>query len=325
LREILTNRLVLSDNPTHHRIRGLLQLAFTPRRVELMRAATKAIADELLDAMPTTGRLDLIAAYADPLPARVIAAMLGLPPGDRHRFKVWTDDIYAFFGFSAEPVSSRARRGTASALELRAYLADLFADRRRQPRDDLLSAMVAAEAQGDRLSQTELFSNVVGLINASHETTTNLIGNTVLALLRHPDQWQRLQKEPHLVPSAIEEGLRYDSPVQMVFRRAAEDIQIGDVAIPRGDRAILALGAANRDPVVYTNPDSFDLARDGVKHQAFGGGPHYCLGAALGRLEGELALAALCRRLPRLRLADDRLSWRQLPVFRGLRALPVEV
>jgi cytochrome P450 len=324
LRDILTNRLVLTDNPAHHRVRGLMQQAFTPRRVERMRAIIQSVADELIDRILPAGRAELIADFADPLPARVIATMLGLPPDDRHRFKTWTDDIYAFFGFSAVPVAERARRGTDSARQLRTYLADLFAAIRRSPRDDLLSGMVAAEEHGDRLTETELFSNVVGLINASHETTTNLIGNTILALLRHPEQWRRLADEPARAADAVEEGLRYDAPVQLVLRRAAEDIAVAGVTIPRGDRAVVALGSANRDPAVYTDPDRFEVARDEAKHVSFGGGPHFCLGTALGRLEGQLAIETAVRRLPRLRVAADRLDWRALPVFRGLRALPVE-
>jgi cytochrome P450 len=267
----------------------------------------------------------LIADFADPLPGRAIAAMLGLAPGDRAKFKSWTDDIYGFMGFSAEPVSSRARRGTGSARELKAYLTELFADRRARPRDDLLSAMVLAEEQGEKLTETELFSNVVGMLNASHETTTNLIANTVLALLRNPEQWQRLRGDLTLVSNAVEEGLRYESPVQMVLRRAAEDVKFSEVTVPGGDRAVVVLGAANRDPMFYDEPDRFDLARGGVKHVAFGGGPHFCLGAALGRLEGVLAIEAICQRLPNLRLAADRFAWRPLPLFRGLVALPVEV
>jgi cytochrome P450 len=325
LREVLTNRLVFTDDPAHHRLRGLMQLAFTPRRVERMRPTIRAIADELIDDIRATGRADLTADFADPLPARVTADLLGLPPGDRTRLKGWTDDIYAFLAFSPVPIGERARRGTASAVQLRAYLADLFADRRRQPGDDLLSGMLAVEEQGDRLSQTELFSNVVGLINASHETTTNLIGNTVLALLRHPDQWRQVTANPGLVPAAVEEGLRYDSPIQMVPRRAAEDVTVGGVTVPRGDRAVVVLGSANRDPAAFADPDRFDAARAGGRHVAFGGGPHYCLGAALGRLEAEVAIAAICERLPNLRLATDQVNWRPLPVFRGPRALPVEV
>jgi cytochrome P450 len=325
LREILTNRLVLSDNPDHARVRALMQQAFTPRRVELMRPAVESIANELLESFPPGQRVDLIADYADPLAARGIAHMLGLPPEDRLRFKGWTDDIYAFIGISAEPLSVRARRGTASAMELRAYLEKLFADRRQRPRDDLLTAMVVAEEQGERLTQTELFSNVVGMLNASHETTTNLIGNTILALLRRPEQWRRLTSRPELAADAVEEGLRFDSPVQMLLRRAAEDVPIGDTTVPRGDKVLVALGAANRDPVVFPDPDEFDMARDGVKHVAFGGGPHFCLGAALGRLEGTLAVEALSRRLPYLRLTAEPLHWRPLPIFRGLRELPVMV
>jgi cytochrome P450 len=301
-----------------------MQQAFTPRRVEMMRAIIQSVADELIDRMLPAGRAELIADFADPLPARVIATMLGLPPDDRHRFKTWTDDIYAFFGFSAVPVAERAARGTDSARQLRTYLADLFAAIRRSPRDDLLSGMVAAEEHGDRLTETELFSNVVGLINASHETTTNLIGNTILALLRHPEQWQLLAKEPGRAADAVEEGLRYDAPVQLVLRRAAEDIAVAGVTIPRGDRAVVALGSANRDPAVYTDPDRFEVTRDEAKHVSFGGGPHFCLGAALGRLEGQLAIETVVRRLPRLRVAADRLDWRPLPVFRGLKALSVE-
>lgn len=323
LRDILTNRLVFSDNPTHARVRGLMQIAFTPRRVEMMRPVIAAAVASSLDRVAATGRMDLIADFADPLPAHVIATMLGLPPADRHRFKEWTDDIYGFIGFSAVPVAERARKGTESARQLRAYLADLFAAIRRQPRDDLLSGMVLAEQQGESLTETELFSNVVGVLNASHETTTNLIANTVLALLRHPDEWQRLRDDPNRVAGAVEEGLRYDSPVQLLLRRALEDVTICGVTIPRGDKVIIALGAANRDPAVYTQPDRFDATRDEAKHLAFGGGPHFCLGAALGRLEGIVAIEAVCRRLPQLRLTTDALDWRPFPLFRGLRTMPV--
>jgi cytochrome P450 len=324
LREILTNRLLFTNNPAHRRLRMLMQLAFTPSRVELMRPIILAMANQLLDSVRDAGRMDLIADFADPLPSQVIATMLGLPQEDRQRFKAWTDDIYGFMGFSAVPVSERALRGTASARHLKAYLADLFAVVRRQPRTDLLSAMVAAEEEGERLNETELFSNVVGMINASHETTTNLIGNTVLALLQHPEQWTRLAADSGLIPGAVGEGLRYDSPVQMLQRKSVDDIQISGVTIPKGERIVVMLGAANRDPAEFPKPDTFDVTRREVKHLAFGGGPHYCLGAALGQLEGELALTAILRRLPELRLAGGALAWRQLPVFRGLQTLHVE-
>jgi cytochrome P450 len=324
LREILTNRLVFTDDDAHQRLRGLMQLAFTPRRVEMMRPAIRALADGLLEARRGAGRIDLIADFADPLSSQVIAALLGLPPEDQPRFKAWTEDIYAFLGVSAVPVGERAQRATASARELRAYLGDLFAALRRRPRDDLLSALVAAEERGERLAEQELFSNVLGLINASHETTTNLIGNTVLTLLRRPEWWRRLTEEPALVPGVIEEGLRYESPVQMLGRQGAEDMPLGGVTVARGERLVVLLGAANRDPEVFPDPDRFDPTRPDNKHLAFAGGPHYCLGAALGRLEGQLALEAVSRRLPQLRLAPDAVRWRPYPVFRGLLALPVE-
>ncbi len=321
LREILTNRLVFTDRPVHSRLRSLMQLAFTPRRVELMRPVIQAALDELLAGVRPAGRMELIADVADPLPSLAISAMLGLPPQDRLRFKGWTDDIYGFLGLSAVPLAERTRQATASAGQLRAYLADLFAARRRQPRDDLLSALLAAEEQGDRLSETELFSNVVGLVNASHETTTNLIGNTILALLRNPDQWQKLRAEPRLVANAVEEGLRYESPVQMLGREAAEDVAVGGITVSKGEHVMVLIGAANRDPAVFPDPDRFDVTRTDIDHLAFAAGPHFCLGAALGRLVGQLAVGTLARELPNLRLAEDKVAWRPYPVFRGLRSL----
>ena len=324
LRDVLTHRLLLTDNPTHHRIRGLIQQAFTPRRIEAMRHIIQETIDDLLDRVESAGRMDLIGAFADPLPSRIIAGMLGLPPEERGRYKAWTDDIYAFMGLSAAPVGERARQATASVRQLTAHLGDVFAAVRRQPRDDLLSALVAAREQEDRLTETELFSNVVGLINGSHETTTNLIGNTVLTLLQNPEQRERLAAEPGLLANAVEEGLRYESPIQMISRRASEDVRIGAVTVQRGERVAFLVGAANRDPEVFSDPDRFDVTRPEIKHLAFGGGPHFCIGAALGRLEGQLAIESVFRRFPRLRLAKAEVCWRPYPVFRGLRALPVE-
>ncbi len=324
LRDILTNRVTFTDNPVHARIRGLMQLAFTPRHVERMRPVIEAEVNELLDRVRPAGRMDLVADFADPLPSHVICEMLGLPPGDRAKFKGWTDDIYAFLGLSPVPLADRAATAVKSAVQLKAYLADLFAEIRRHPRDDLLSALVAAEQQGDRLSDTELYSNVVSLINASHETTTNLIANTVLTLLRNPDQLAKLRADPGLIEGVVEEGLRYESPIQMLARVALEDLTLHGLTIRRGDRVALVIGSANRDPGLCPDPDRFDVTRGELKHVAFGGGPHFCLGAALGRLQGQVAIAAVVRRLPDLRLAGAELRWRPYPVFRGLTALPVE-
>jgi cytochrome P450 len=321
LREILTGRLLLTDDPDHRRIRGLMQLAFTPRRVALMKEAIQIHIDELLEQAISKGEIELIAHFADPLPAFVISHMLGLPRQDHHRFKVWTDEIYAFMGVTAEPLESRARRATESARELRDYLANLFESIRQSPRDDLLSGMVAAEEEGAKLSEEELFSNVVGMINAAHETTTNLIGNTVLNLLRHSNQWERLVADVRLAEGAVEEGLRYDSPIQMVGRNTLEEVEVAGVKIPRGQRVALLLGAANRDSSFFPEPERFDITREGNKHVAFGGGPHFCLGAALGRLEGQMAVEALSRRFPKLSIAEGQIRWRPYPVFRGLRSL----
>ena len=335
LREILTNRIVLTDHPDHRRIRGLMQLAFTPRRVELMRQVIESYLNELMDKAEASSQgkggpekgvtVDLISQVADPLPAHVIASMLGLPPEDHHRFKTWTDEIYSFMGVSAEPVTARARRATAAAVQLREYLAKLFAQIRQSPRDDLLSGMVAAEEQGAKLTQTELFSNVVGMINAAHETTTNLIGNTILNLLRNPSQWQALVADPGLAESTVEEGLRYESPIQAVARRTLEPIEVAGVQIPAQQPLALGLAAANRDDAFFPDPNRFDIRRPDNKHVAFGGGQHFCLGAALGRLEGQIALATISRRWPRLALADDQIVWRPYPIFRGLAALRLKI
>jgi pimeloyl-[acyl-carrier protein] synthase len=251
----------------------------------------------------------------------VIASMLGLPPEDHHRFKTWTDEIYSFMGPSAEPVTERARRATAAAVQLREYLTKLFAQIRQGPRDDLLSGMLAAEELGEKLTQTELFSNVVGMINAAHETTTNLIGNTILLLLRNPSQWQALVADPSLAESAAEEGLRYESPIQIVARRTLEPVEVAGVTIPAQQPLALGLAAANRDGSFFPDPDRFDIRRAENKHLAFGGGQHFCLGAALGRLEGQIALATISRRWPKLALTGEPIAWRPYPVFRGLKAL----
>lgn len=323
LRQILTGRLLLTDDPDHRRLRSLMQLAFTPRRVRQMTEFIQQSINEMLDRLQSAGKMDLIADFADPLPSHVITGMLGLPPEDHLQFKGWTDDIYGFLGVSAEPVASRAERANGSARQLHSYLNDLFTKIRLHPRDDLLSGMLEAEEEGQKLSQTELFSNVVGMINAAHETTTNLIGNTVYTLLKTPDLWHRLVDDPELVPSTVEEGLRYESPIQMVGRRAAEDVTINDVTIPAGQRVALILAAANRDPEQFPDADRFDMTRSDNPHVAFGGGPHFCLGAALGRLEGQLALQSLAERLPDLRFLQPDVQWRPYPIFRGLQSLSV--
>lgn len=320
LRALFTGRLLFSDGAAHARIRGLMQKAFLPRFVEALRTEIRTATDELLDR--ARGEMDFIRDFAVPLPSRVITKMLGFPPEHGEQFKNWTDDIYAFFSLSTVPLIERTRKALASAAALTAYLRKHFAHLRAHPQDNLLSAMVAAEEAGERLTEGELIANVVGLINGSHETTTNLLGNTLLILLRRPELWQALRADPALVPAVIEEALRFESPVQMASRVTTEDVELRGVRIPAGELVIPILGSAHRDPDAFPDPDRFEPRRD-PKHLAFGVGPHYCIGAGLARLEGQIVFEVLLRRLPNLRLAAERVEWRPYPIFRALKALPL--
>ncbi len=318
----LARQLLFIDPPDHTRLRRLVNAAFTPRVVERMRARIQEIVDDLLDAVAPRGRMDVIADLAYPLPSIVIAEMLGVPPADRDRFKRWSDDLAAFIGLSPALVES-ARRAQGSMLEFADYFREIIAARRAQPGEDLLSALIAAEAQGDVLSEEELLANCILLLAAGHETTTNLIGNGLLALLRHPDALARLRREPDLIRSAVEELLRYDSPVQATARLAKADVEVGGRTIQAGQGVVLLLGAANRDPEQFPDPHALDLARADNRHLAFGAGAHFCVGAPLARLEGQIAIGTVLRRFPDLRLVDAPLAWRESVAFRGLESLPV--
>src|SRR3954471_7287359 len=312
--------MVYNDPPDHTRLRGLVQKAFTPRRVHDLRPRVEAIVAELIGARAEVGEMEVLADLAYPLPFRVIAELLGVPPGDHDRFRGWANDM----ALVLEPLQTEERRARAIAASLRLgeYLQPQFAERRAQPRDDLLTALVQAEQEGDRLSESELGANVVQLLIAGHETTQNLIANGLWALLRHPDQLARLRDDPGLAPAAVEELLRYDSPVQLATRVALEDIDLGGATIPRGGRVMVLLGAANRDPARFAEPDRVDLTRRDAGHLAFGHGPHFCLGNALARLEGDVALRALVA-LPELRLAGAAPRYRDTAMLRGLRELHV--
>jgi cytochrome P450 len=310
--------MVFSDPPDHTRLRGLVQKAFTPRRVHELRPRVEAIVARLL---PGDGELEVIGDLAHPLPFIVIAELLGVPAPDHEQFRAWAGDL----ALVLEPVQSDERRARALAgsAALGEYLRPQFAARREEPRDDLLTALVQAELRGDRLSESELGANVVQLLIAGHETTQNLIANGLWALLRHPDQLARLRDDPALVPAGVEELLRYDSPVQFATRVALTDVEIDGVVVPRGARVMILLGAANRDPARFADPDALDVARADAGHLAFGHGPHFCLGNALARLEAEVALGALVR-LPGLRLADGAPpAYRDTAMLRGLRELRV--
>ncbi len=311
-----------SDPPYHTRLRGLANKAFTPRAVEQIRPHIQHILDELLDAVQTAGRMDMIRDLAQPLPLIVIAEMLGLPTQDRMRLKQWSDDQFAVLGV-VRRAPGLMDKAVQSLTEWGEYLVALVEERRQRPQPDLLSALVAAEDEGRRLTRDELVANVAQILAAGHETTTNLIGNGVLALLRHPDQMQKLRDDPALITSAVEEIMRYDNPVQVVYRSAAEEVELGGKRIGQGQLVNLVVGAANRDPAQFEAPDRFDLSRRESKQVGLGLGIHFCLGAPLARLEGQMALTTLLRRMPNLRLDADVLEWQESPTFRGLKALPV--
>ena len=321
--EPLTHNMLDTDPPDHERLRSLVSKAFTPRLIERMRPRVQAIADSLLDAVQDRGEMDLIDDYAFPLPITVIAELLGIPAEDRNRFREWSNA--AVSGNSTQEYLEEILIPHMTAFN--DYLLALSEEKRKNPKDDLVSALVRAEEAGDKLSEDELLGMVFLLLVAGHETTVNLIGNGVLALLQHPDQLQKLKDDPSLIKPAVEELLRYDGPVETSTERfAREDIDLGGTVIPRGEMVLVVLGAADRDPERFADPDELDITRADNRHLAFGKGIHHCLGAPLARMEGQIAISTLLDRMPNLRLKDspDSLSWRPGMVIRGLKGLPVE-
>jgi cytochrome P450 len=317
----IDTHMLNKDGEDHRRLRRLVTKAFTPRMVEQLRPRIQEIADELIDAVASRGEMDLVDEFAFPLPITVIAELLGIPVADRDRFRRWTNAIIT----PALTPEDMAQFG-ASVDEFVTYLRELFERRRSTPGDDLISALLQVEEGGDTLSEEELFSMVVLLIIAGHETTVSLIGNAVLALLQHPEQREALESGSTGISHAIDELLRYDGPVERTLNRwAATDVELGGQTIRRGEGVIVILGSADRDPSRFPDPDVLDFAREDVKHLAFGRGSHYCLGAPLARLEAEIALTTLLRRLPGLRLAmsAEELYWRPVPLFRSLASLQV--
>jgi len=314
--------MLQQDPPDHTRLRGLVVKAFTARRVEDMRPRIQQIVDATLDRVAPRGRMDLIADFAFRLPVVVICEMLGIPEDDQELFFAGARTS----GRLLDPVPlSRAEIDEANVDNLASaeYFHGLFELRRRQPGDDLTSQLVQAEEEGSKLSNEELTANIILLFGAGHETTVNLIGNGLLALLRNPDQLRLLRGDSSLIGNAIEEFLRYDSSVQLTGRVALEDVDVGGTRVPKGESILCLLGAANRDPAVYPDPDRLDIMRRNIRPSSFGGGIHFCLGAQLARLEGEIAIATLLRRFPSLRLdAPEHADWRPTFVLRGLQRLP---
>jgi cytochrome P450 len=319
--QALMERLMLfRDAPDHTRLRGLVQRAFSPRIIEAIRERAVEVCEGLLDDIEARGgEFELMSDLAWPLPVVVIAELLGVPASERDRFRGWATDLALAFDIGMTP--DRAVRAEAAQEEFVAFFLELAEDRAKHPRGDLLTALVQAEEEGDRLTPDELVSNLILLLIAGHETTMNLIGNGTHALLRHPDQLARLREDDGIVPSAIEELLRFESPVQLVMRFTREEVVLDGKVIPRGARVMLLLAAANHDPERFPDPDRLDLTRNDRGHLSFGGGPHFCLGNALARLEGEVVLPALVRRFPDLRLLDDVQTYRQTMTLRGLEAL----
>ena len=312
------------DAPDHTRLRKLVSKVFTPRAIQALRPQIENVVTQLLAAVQnadTADTIDIIRDVANPLPIIVIAEMLGIPHADREQFKRWSDEAIRELDIAS---IDDLRRSGQAIKELNAYFADIIEQRRQQqPQDDLLSALILAEEEGDTLTVEEIYATCELLLIAGHETTTNLIGNGMLALLRNPEQLTLLRNAPDLIPNAIEELLRYDSPVQITSRYALEDCELDCQQVKKGQQLVLLLGAANRDPAVYAQPERLDITRQDIKHLSFSIGIHFCLGAALARLEGQIAVSALLRHFPGLRLASDTVHWRDSATLRGLQALPV--
>jgi len=315
--------LIHTDPPDHTRMRALINKVFTARAMESLRPRVQKIVDDLLDAAASRGEIDIMAALAYPLPVAIISQILGIPAEENDKFAYWNEGVNELTA-SGRTTEANLERGLPIFQHLRAYLRDLIEKRRRDPQDDLLSALVMVEEEGDRLSEEELITNYQTLITAGFETTMNLIGTGLLTLLRHPDQLAQLRADPSLTESAVEELLRYETPFQRNWRVAARDIDLAGKRIERGQLVAQMLGAANRDPEVFSDPDRLDITRSSGRHVAFGYGIHFCIGAPLARIEADVAFRALLRRFPNLRLKHDQVDWREEIVFRGLKSLIVE-
>jgi cytochrome P450 len=318
----LTRQMLFLDPPDHTRLRGLAAKAFTPRIVEALRPRIQLLVDELLDAVQPSGHMNFMQDFAHPLPAIVIAEMLGVPPEDRAQFSIWTAEFARLLD-GGNPSIEGVMQSLSGVSEFMNYFRGIIRQRRTAPRDDLLQAMIVAEEQGDKLNEEELLSNCVLILAAGHGTTTHLLGNGLLALLRNPAQLTYWKNNPSIAPYAVAELLRYDSPVQMTSRHPTESIEIGGKRIETGQEVIIVLGAANHDPAQFSQPDQLDLSRPESRHMAFGLGIHFCLGAPLARLEGEIAFNTLLRRLSDVQLATEEVEQVPSTVFRGLMELPI--
>lgn len=320
--QVMVQQMLFMDAPAHTRLRGLCAEAFTPHRVEALRAHIQDIANRLLDKVQGAGRMEVIADFAAPLPAIVTAEMLGVPTSDHQQLKSWSADFAEMLGnFQHNPNRvMRVRRSLEGMLE---YFRRMIAELRKKPRPGLINSLLTAEVQGDRLSDAEVIANSILTMVGGQETTTNLIGNGIVTLLRNPQEANRLRQDRSIIGSAVEELLRYESPSQYTGRLAPEDIEMGGKKISKRQAVLAVMGAANRDPERFPDPDRLDLTRKDNRHVAFGWGPHFCFGAPLARIEGQIAFATVLERLHDMRLDPEPLVWRENLGLRGLTALPV--
>ena len=320
--EIMVKQMLFLDPPTHTRLRSLASQAFTPQRVEVLRAHIREITDRLLDKVLDKGCMDVIADLAEPLPCIVTAEMLGVPVDDFQQLKAWSQDFAEMLGnFQHNP--EHAPRILKSVLEMADYFRSAMREQRLHPHDGLVGSLMNAEIQGDRLSEEEVVANCIVTMVGGQETTTNLIGNGVLALLRNPDQLEKLRSDLSLIPSAVEELLRYESPSQHTARLAPEDTILGGRRIRKRQAVIAVMAAGNRDPERFPDPDRLDITRADNRHLAFGWAAHFCFGAALARIEGQVAFELMLRRLPNWALESGPLVWRSNLGLRGLKKLPL--
>ncbi|TCN25150.1 cytochrome P450 [Mesobacillus foraminis] len=317
---VFMHNMLFSDPPDHKRLRGLVQKAFTPQMISGMRGRIQEITDELLDEAAKGTRMNLIDDFAFPLPIIVISEILGIPTEDRDKFRIWSNSLIE--GSNGEHAAEMFQHVN----EFIQYLSEWFEKVRKNPGEDLISQLILAEDEGDQLTERELYGVVTLLIIAGHETTVNLIGNSILALLEHPDQFDLLKEQPDRIHQAIEETLRFNGPVEFSTSRwANEDMEFRGQMIKRGELIIISLNSANHDPKVFENPDLFDISREKSPHLAFGKGIHLCLGAPLARLEGEIAITSLMQRFPEMKLAvgKDELEWRPGMIVRGVKEIPL--
>ncbi|MGA3185496.1 MAG: cytochrome P450 [Bryobacteraceae bacterium] len=319
---VMLKQLLFMDAPSHTRLRGLAAAAFSPRRVEMLRVHIHEIAENLIDKIQQRGEMDVIGDFAEPFPAIVTAEMLGVPTSDYVQLKDWSADFAEMLG-NLQHNADRAPVLLGSLEEMTMYFRAAIREKEKRPTEGLIYSLMTAELDGGRLTEEEVIANSILTMIGGQETTTNLIGNGLLMLLRHPDQMAKLNADPSLIPSAVEELLRYESPVQHTARIAPEDTTLGGKQILKGQSVIAVMAAGNRDPERFPDPDRLDVERKDNRHLAFGWSAHFCFGAPLARMEGQIAFSTLLRRLPQLELTGEPLVWRGNLGLRGLKALPV--